>query len=94
MFVMTSPFLDLLKSIDEGITIYEPFHRNAKGMTKFQDLAARLIEMERLALIGSLFKQTREIAGAEYYDLVMVRNGLTAEGKRVLDEHVESAPTG
>lgn len=93
MFVMTSPFLDRLKSIDEGI-IYEPFHRNAKGMTEFQDLAARLIEMERLALIGSLFKQTREIAGAEYYDLVMVRNGLTAEGKRVLDEHLGSAPIG
>ena len=83
---MSSPFLDLLKSIDQGITIYEPFHRNAQGMTEFQDLAARLIEMEQLGLIGSLFTQKREIAGAEYYDMVMVTGyGLTAEGKQMLD---------
>ncbi len=84
---MSSPFLDLLKSIDRGITIYEPFHRNAQGMTEFQDLAARLIEMERLGLIGSLLTQTREIAGVEYYDLLMVTGGgLTAEGKRLFVE--------
>ena len=54
-------------------------------MTEFQDLAARLIEMKELRLIDSLLTQTREIAGVEYYDLLMVTGGgLTDEGRRVL----------
>lgn len=85
---MSSPFLDLLKSIDQGITIYEPFNRGARGMTEFQDLAARLIEMQQLGLVASLFKRQREIAGVEFYDLVMVTGGgLTTEGERLLAEN-------
>ena len=82
---MSSPFLKLLKSIDQGITIYEPLDRNAQGMTEFQDLAARLIEMERLGFVPSLVTRKQEIAGAEYYDMVMVTGGgLTEEGKQML----------
>lgn len=44
---MTSPFLDLLRGIDAGITIYEPARRTSQALTEFQDLAARLLEMER-----------------------------------------------
>lgn len=87
---MSSPFLDLLRSIDSGITIYEPLDRNAQGMTEFQDLAARLIEMERLGFVHQLVTRKREIAGAEYYDLVMVTGGgLTAEGKQMLDRALD-----
>ena len=84
---MTSPFLDLLKQIDEGIQIFEPFRRTSRELVEFQDLVARILEMESLGLIKRTFTQKREIAGAEYYDLIMVLGGLTAEGERLLAEH-------
>lgn len=85
---MSSPFLDLLKSINEGITIYEPMRRTSQELTEFQDTVARLLEMERTGLVGRIYTQTREIAGAEYYDMAMVTGGgLTDEGKRILTEH-------
>ena len=59
-------------------------------MIEFQDLAARLIEMERLGFVHHLVTRKREIAGAEYYDLVMVTgHGLTAEGKLMLDRALD-----
>lgn len=33
--LMTTSFLDLLQQIASGITIYEPFPRNARGMQEF-----------------------------------------------------------
>ena len=86
MFGMTSPFLDLLQQIDSGITIYEPLHRTARDMIEFQDTASRLLEMERLGLTSRVFTQVCDIAGSEYYDFVMVRGRLTAEGKRLQAE--------
>ena len=83
---MTSPFLDLLKQIDEGIQIFEPFRRTSRELVEFQDLVARILEMESLGLVRRTFMQKREIAGAEYYDLIMVQGGLTAEGERLLAE--------
>ncbi len=84
---MTSPFLDLLKQIDEGIQIFEPFRRTSRELVEFQDTVARILEMESLGLVRRTFTQKREIAGAEYYDLIMVLGGLTAEGERLLAEH-------
>ena len=78
---MESPFLDLLKQIDEGIEIFEPLRRTSRELVEFQDTVARLLEMEKLGLIGRTFTQKREIAGSEYCDLIVVRGGLTAEGK-------------
>ena len=89
---MTSPFLDLLKQIDEGIEIFEPFRRTLRELVEFQDTVARLLEMERLGLVRRTFVQKREIAGVEYCDLIMVQGGLTAEGKRLLAEHRETEP--
>jgi hypothetical protein len=83
---MRSPFLDLLKQIAEGVTIYEPFRRDAQGMAEFQDTVHRLREMERLGLVRQLFVQTRASRDAEVVDLVMVQGGLTREGQRLLDE--------
>lgn len=45
---MNSPFIDLLKQIASGVTIYEPVRRDAQGMAEFQDTVHRLREMERL----------------------------------------------
>ncbi len=84
---MTSPFLDLLKQIDEGISIFEPFRRTSHEMVEFQDTVARLQEMEQLGLVRRTYTQQREIAGREYIDFVMVQGGLTAEGQRLLAEH-------
>lgn len=84
---MTSPFLDLLKQIDEGIQIFEPFRRTSRELVEFQDTVARVLEMEKLGLVRRTFTQKREIAGSEYCDLIMVQGGLTAEGKRLLAEH-------
>lgn len=83
---MKSSFLDLLKQIDEGIQIFEPFRRTSRELVEFQDTVARILEMEKLGLIRRTFTQKREIAGAEYCDLIMVQGGLTAEGKRLLAE--------
>ena len=81
---MSSPFLDLLKQIADGVVIYEPFPRDAQGMTEFQDTVHRLREMERLGLVGRLFVQTRASRDEEYVDMVMVQGGLTVEGQRLL----------
>lgn len=81
---MKSPFLDLLRSIDAGITIYEPARRTAQALTEFQDMAARLLEMEQVGLISQVHTEVQQIAGAEYYNLVMVTRGLTTEGRRML----------
>lgn len=89
---MTSPFLDLLKQIDEGIQIFEPFRRTSRDMMEFQDTVQRILEMEREGLIRRTFVQKREIAGAEYCDLIMVQGGLTAEGKRMLAEYQSGEP--
>ena len=59
---MSSPFIDLLKLIAEGVIIYEPFRRDAEGLRTFQDTVNRLEEMERLGIIGRLFIQD-EIIG-------------------------------
>ena len=84
---MESPFLDILKQIDGGISIFEPLRRPSRELVEFQDTVARILEMENLGLIGRTFTQKREIAGAEYCDLIMVQGGLTAEGKRLVAEH-------
>src|ERR1044071_5705228 len=81
---MSSPFLDLLKRIADGVIIYEPFPRDAQGLAEFQDTVHRLREMERLGLVGRLFVQTRSSRDAEYVDMVMVQGGLTVEGQRLL----------
>ena len=88
---MNSPFLDLLKQIADGVTIYEPFRRDAEGMAEFQDTVHRLREMERLGLVRQLFVQTRSSRGAEVVDMVMVQGGITREGQRLLDE--QSGPS-
>ena len=83
--IMSSPFIDLLKQIAEGVIIYEPFRRDAEGLRSFQDTVNRLEEMERLGMIGRLFIQRRDHRGVEFIDLVMVQGGITIEGRRLLD---------
>lgn len=84
--IMTSPFLDLLERIAEGVTIYEPYPRTSQALVEFQDLVHRLLEMERLGLVTHVWTQARQIAGTEYYDMVMVTRGLTEAGERLLAE--------
>lgn len=83
---MTSPFLDLLERIAEGITIYEPYPRTSQALVEFQDLVHRLLEMERLGLVTLVWTQVRQIAGSDYYDMVIVTSGLTVKGKKLLAE--------
>jgi len=83
---MSSPFLDLLKQISNGVIIYEPFPRDAQGMAEFQDTVHRLREMDRLDLVGRLFVQTRTSRDAEVVDMVLVQGGLTVEGQRLLTD--------
>jgi hypothetical protein len=70
---MKSAFLDLLKQVADGVTIYKPFRRDTQGMAEFQDTVHRLREMERLGLIGRLFVQMRQSRDAEVVELVMVQ---------------------
>ena len=88
---MTTPFIDLLQRIADGVTIYEPYSRNARAMLEFQDTVARLQEMEREGLVRRVWTQMREIAGSQYYDMAMVQGGLTAEGERMLEEQQKVA---
>lgn len=88
---MRSPFLGLLRQIADGIVIYEPFPRDARGLSEFQDTVHRLREMERLGLVGRLFVQTRRSRDAEVVDMVMVQGGLTAEGQRLLADQNRQA---
>ncbi len=82
-----SPLLDLLKQIDSGISIFEPFRRTSTEMVEFQETVRRLQELEQLGLVRRVFTQVRNIAGQDYFDLAMVQGGMTAEGKRLLEEH-------
>lgn len=81
-----SPFLKLLKQIDAGVTIYEPFARTPEKLSEFQDTVAHLEEIKRLGLVRQLFTQTRTSFGEEQIVMVMVVGGLTQEGRRLLDQ--------
>ena len=50
--------------------MFEPLGRTGRELAAFQDTAHRLLEMERLGLIGRAFTEVREIAGTEFYDYV------------------------
>ncbi len=87
---MKSVFIDLLKQIASGVTIYEPFRRNAQDLQVFQDTVHRLQEMEREGLVGQLFIQTRAGSqGEDQVELVMVQGGLTEGGERMLREYIQ-----
>ena len=81
-----SPFLELLRQIDDGVTIYEAFNRTPDKLREFADTVARLEEMKRLGLVRQLFTQTRTSFGEEQVVMVMVVGGLTEEGRRLLDD--------
>lgn len=81
-----SPFLKLLKQIEDGISIYEPFNRTPECLREFHDTVARLEEMKRLGLVRQLFTQTRTSFGEEQIIMIMVVGGLTEEGRRLLGE--------
>ena len=83
----SSRLIDLLTQIDSGITIFEPFRRTSAEMAEFQETVRRLQELEQLGLVRRVFTQTRNIAGQDYYDLAMAQGGMTAEGRRLLEEH-------
>jgi len=87
ILLMNSPIIELLAQIASGISIFEPFRRTGREMLEFQETVHRLQEMEAQGLISRLFLQKREIAGQSFCDLVMVTNGLTEEGRRLLEEH-------
>ncbi len=82
-----SPLIDLLRQIDSGIAIFEPFRRTSAELMEFQETVRRLQELEQLGLVRRVFTQVRNIAGQDYFDLAMVQGGMTAEGKRLLEEH-------
>ena len=67
---MSSPFLALLQQIASGISIFEPLGRTGREIAAFQETAHRLLEMERLGLIGRVCTEVREIAGTEFYGYV------------------------
>lgn len=79
-----SPFLELLRQINAGVTIYEPFDRTPDRLREFSDTVARLEEMKQLGLIRQLFTQTRSSFGEEQIVMVLVVGDLTVEGKRLL----------
>ena len=81
-----SPFLSLLKQINDGVQIFEPFLRTPEKMQEFNDTVTRLQEMEDLKLIRKLFVQTRTYRSEESVDFVMVVGGLTEEGQRLLEQ--------
>ena len=83
---LQSPFLDLLKQIESGVTIFEPFGRTPEKLREFDDMVARLQEMERLGLIKRLSTQMRSSSGGERIDFVMIGGGLTEEAKRLLGQ--------
>ncbi len=81
---MTSAYLDLLEQIAAGIVIFEPFYRRGRELLEFQATVERLPEMHQLGLVRQVWRQRREIAGTQYYDMAVVRGGLTTEGERLL----------
>ena len=81
---MTSADLHLLEQIASGVVIFEPFSRRGRQLLEFQATVARLLEMHQQGFVRQVWTQKGEIAGTEYYDLAIVRGGLTEEGERVL----------
>ena len=86
---MTSPFTDLLEQLASGVYIFEPFYRSGRELQEFQTTVERLQEMKELGLVQYIWTQKREIAGCEYYDMAVVRGGLTEEGERLLAEYIK-----
>ncbi len=88
-----SPLLELLKRIDDGVTIYETFDRTPERLREFSDTVTRLAEMKELGLVRQLFTQTRSSFGEEQITMVMVVGGLTEEGKRLLSVDSSEFPS-
>ena len=88
-----SPLLELLKRIDDGVTIYETFDRTPERLREFSDTVTRLAEMKELGLVRQLFTQTRSSFGEEQITMVMVVGGLTEEGKRLLSIDSSESPS-
>lgn len=55
---MTTPFLDLLRQIADGVVIHEPFRRTTNELRVFQHTVRQLREMGRLGLIAHFFTPT------------------------------------
>ena len=83
---MTSAYLHLLEQIASGIVIFEPLYRRGRELLEFQATVERLLEMHQLGLVHQVWTQKREIAGTEYYDMAVVRGGLTTGGEQLLEE--------
>jgi len=90
---LKSPLLELLRRVDDGVTIYEPFDRTPERLREFSDTVARLEEMKELGLVRQLFTQTRSSFGEEQITMVMVVGGLTEEGKRLLSIDSSESPS-
>ena len=80
----------LLEQIADGVTIHEPLYRRSKEMMEFQETARLMLELSDEGLIGRCYTQVHEIAGVEYYDMVMTYTGITEKGRGVLAEAIAS----
>ena len=78
--------LKLLRQVDAGIIIFEPFRRRSPELLEFQLMVKRLLNLEKQGLVGRCITQEQEIAGQTYYDLCMVYTGITNEGRKFLAE--------
>ena len=83
----------LLKQIADGVTIHEPFYRRGKEMMEFQETARLMLELSEEGLIGKCYTQVYEIAGVEYYDMVMTYTGITEKGRGALAEAIAGEPS-
>ena len=81
---MTSAYLHLLERIAAGVVIFGPLYRCGREFQEFQTTVERLPEMHQLGLVRQVWRQRREVAGTQYYDMAVVRGGLTTEGERLL----------
>ncbi len=63
---------NLIKEIVEGRTSFEPDSDSLDGLRTFQQVAASLLEAERLGYIQDVIPHKESDSGHDFYDCVVV----------------------
>jgi hypothetical protein len=77
---------EVLRQVQRGATSFEPESNSSESVQRFQELAGALVHAERCGYIGRLVPMKDSWNGALVYRAVRVIDGLTHEGRLVLDE--------
>ncbi|HCF9254930.1 TPA: abortive infection family protein [Pseudomonas aeruginosa] len=71
---------EVLRKINSGVTSFKPESFSPEDLKKFQPFAKAIVHAHALGYIEKMIPHREYHSGAEHYDIILVRGGLTHEG--------------